>query len=508
MKARSLSKMMAGTQSSHGISHGGQRGGLDPLRRVPPFKYTTLETRKALVGHVYPYADYLLQIIQDINVDEYDFEGIVTYLDYNDEKEGEPVQAIFKCVEKTNRKTGKVTRTKPILSYVGGTVYELYNMKYGSFVDLHRYCDATGDVDVTLYPPSIETFDDEHDEIRMGYMIPFEIDGQMNEFYRDFTTWAYNAFLENVMRQQKILSKIPGILYFDIDEYTDIPMESKRPELGYNTERVPGSNFMVVSFISSNMYKIQLVCKVEEMGVVEIDHIIELIIPVPDTITSEFNLDPESYNPPQSDIITIGDSKYKVQNMYGLVGNNISAYKERKINITHSSGSEHKAYNHIARLLYLYELVYQNPRDFKPNEFFSIINPDPLKPDIVDPYYYKIIDGEFYRFQIDIRYLLNSYTYIVRKNHLYYAYKSNRKAQVNGANYFIINDRDEEEMRRIHDEFLERLFNDERFPNDTLTFLEEHVARGKKRKTHKKSRKSNKSTKKHNMKRRKTRKHN
>jgi hypothetical protein len=505
MKARSLSKMMAGTQSSHGISNGGQRGGLDPLRRVPPFKYTTLETRKALVGHVYPYADYLLQCVQGINLDEYDFEGLVTYLDYTkDEENGVVSQAIFKCEEK-DRKNGTVTRAKPSICYVGGTVYELLNMKYGSSVDLYRYCDATGDVDVTLNPPFLESFDD-NGESRLGYMIPFQIDGQMNEFYRDFGTWAYSSFFDNLINQRNILSKIPGILDFDINEYNDIPMENKVPELGYMAERVPGTNFWVVAFLSSNMYKIQLVCKVEESGVVEIDHIIELIIPTPDTIESEFNLNPEYYRPKDSQTITINGSKYKVQIMVGLIHDNIQAYKERKISIIKAYRDQHKAYNHIARLLYLYELVYQNPREFDLIQFPSILNIGMFK--LVDPYYYKIIDGEFYKFQLSVRYLLNAYISIVKKNFAYQSNKTNPKTKVNGANYFIINDRDEEEMRRIHDEFLERLFNNERFPNDTLTFLEEHVARGKKRKTHKKSRKSNKSTKKHNMKRRKTRKHN
>jgi hypothetical protein len=90
---------------------------------------------------------------------------------------------------------------------------------------------------------------------------------------------------------------------------------------------------------------------------------------------------------------------------------------------------------------------------------------------------------------------------------MYRSYQLNPLTKVDGRNYFIINDRDADAMKSIHDEFLARLFNDERFPNDNLTFFEETVASGKKRRKTMKRKTNKKSTKKHNIKRRKTRKH-
>jgi hypothetical protein len=514
MRARSLSKMMAGTMSSHGISHGGQRGGLDPLRRLPPFKYTTSEKRKAFVGTLYPYADYLLQCTQGVEGENYEYDGPVMYTEMKQVGKGMNSKYIhgetkighFKTSETINIKTGIITKSKGKMFYFGGSVYELYNMKYGSSVDLHRYCDPTGDVDIQMWSPPIESVE----EIGPLNWIPFQHEGQLNPYYDSFCSVVYNSFLENLNRQT-ILSKIPGIVAFNINEYTEIPEESKLPNLGYKAIQLPNTNFWVVGFITSNMYKIQLVCKVEENGVVEIDHIIEFIISFSeDNKNSEYDIFSEDYKIPETEQLTIGSSVYKVHDINNLRNANIEAYKIRRnmidpSNIYHED--VHKAYNHIARLLYLYELLYQNPRKFKLSYFHFILNIDPLKPTIVDPYYYKIIDGEFYRFQIDVRYLLNAYISIVKQYFMYRSYQLNPLTKVDGRNYFIINDRDADAMKSIHDEFLARLFNDERFPNDNLTFFEETVASGKKRRKTMKRKTNKKSTKKHNIKRRKTRKH-
>ena len=40
-----------------------QTGGLEPLLKVPNFKYTFNLTRKLFIGYVYPYADYFINSI-------------------------------------------------------------------------------------------------------------------------------------------------------------------------------------------------------------------------------------------------------------------------------------------------------------------------------------------------------------------------------------------------------------------------------------------------------------
>ena len=507
---RARSRMIAGTLSSHGI----QRGGLDTLRLLPKFKYTTLESRKEFVGHLYPYADYLLEIARGVNLDDYEYNGDVTYIEYIDNEDdpiqGETKTATFKNYETTDRTTGEVTKSKGKMFYFGGTVYELFNMKYGSSVDLHRYCDPTGDIDLVVYPPPLIHVRTSADDLLDAlYMIPFHYkneaqEDRLNPFYDNFSTFVYSRFLANAMKQKELLSKIPGILELDIDDidmYHDIPQESKYPNLGYKTTQITGTNFWVVAFITENMYKIQLVCKVAPSND-EIDHIMELVISFPKDPNSMYNLN-DSYRIPNTQTITIGSSTYEIQDMPALLNENIAAYKTRKEFIEPTSmyhEYRHKAYNHIARLLYLYELVYQNPRDFKLNEFPSIINLIPSKIDLVDPYYYKIIGDEFYIFKIDVRYLLNAYLSIVKQNLNY------RKYSLTNKNYFVVNDTNQAEMKRIHDEFIERLFNDEIFPNDMFTFPEVSVATGGGRRTRLKRKTHKKSNKKHHTKRRKPRK--
>ena len=134
MRNRSLarSSMIAGkgTLSSHGM----QRGGLDPLRSVPPFKYTTMNKRRELSAHLYPYGDYLLEITRKTTMDDYHYHGPVYYKDceYILDKFGEATEdytigetriGTFRNAETVNRETGEVTRSTATMFYFGGFVY-------------------------------------------------------------------------------------------------------------------------------------------------------------------------------------------------------------------------------------------------------------------------------------------------------------------------------------------------------------------------------------------------
>jgi hypothetical protein len=106
-----------------------KKGGfLDPVQKVPEFKYTNSEERIAWTTAIYPYAPYLFNVFREIDWDSYVFTG------FNN-------MYIMKC--------GSIP-----YEIMGGSVCEIYNKIYND-VDLHKYVDPTGDIDCAILSPII-----------------------------------------------------------------------------------------------------------------------------------------------------------------------------------------------------------------------------------------------------------------------------------------------------------------------------------------------------------------
>jgi hypothetical protein len=419
-----------------------QYGGLEPLKKTPDFKYTFNEERKLFISSLYPYADYFLRTITKIPFHNYSFKGECEYR--NEETENVGI-------------INSSSSGHPIYFFSGGAVYEILNSKYKHVIDLHKYSDATGDMDVGVYPPNL-TVDDEYRDV---YCL--DSNGKINAFYEHFTSWIYDHLLDNIKHIKTPISKIYGLVDFDIDDYEEIPSNHKTADLGFMSEKV--GKLYVVGFINEDitMYKIQVVCKVESDDLSVIDHVIELIIPLPEG-DSEFIASNDSYSQPIYDTVSVNNIKFNIQKYNSLITDNIEAYLERKASIGASNQNNviHKAINHISRLFYLYELFYLNPTTFELGRLNTLFLYGLKKSQITQLsflYYYKIVDDMFHLIKVDTKFFLNAYSDIVKKNT--YLIKT---FNVANPNYFV--------GGSFHDVFIDELFNDSLFESTDglLTF--------------------------------------
>lgn len=451
-----------------------QKGGLEPLTRVPNFKYTFNEKRKIFIGYIYPYAEYFISCVTSMPFNSYTYNGNCEYINVEDK-----TQIVSQC-NSTN---------SPLYFFTGGTIYEILNKKFNN-VNLYNYCDATGDIDVTLYPPKL-SFNENGDIYFLNK------DGKISSFYIDFTRWTFENMIKNVQSIQLLFRNMENVVNFNIDEYNDIPTEHKSSDFGYNVQMI--GKLCVVAFLNEDktMFKIQVVCKIEDSGVSVIDHVIEIIIPLPES-SFEFIPTGDGYRHPSINIITINTKAFNISNYNSLINDNVNAYIERKNAYGKSNEREviHKSINHIARLFYLYELIYQNQSSFQLNTMallFLFGMKTVYKNEVQFLYYYKIVDGNFNTIKVDTRFFLNSYLELILKNQ--YTYNSFKRTN---PDYFI-NYTDINDIKTLHARFVTELFNADLFqPSGLLTFSE--TAGGKKSK---KTRKLRKFRKKRNTKNKK-----
>jgi hypothetical protein len=440
-----------------------QKGGLDTLVKVPIFKYTFNEKRKLFIGYLYPYAEYFVNCVRSIPFDSYSYHAECEYIDNEDE----------------NNKVQKVligsNNNSPLYFFTGGCAYEILNNKFKN-VDLHKYCDATGDIDVSLYPPNI-TYSE------YGNIFFFNINNKISLFYSHFTKWVFDYMVKNIEHIQSSFSHINNMIEFDIDEYDEIPNNHKHSDFGYNNISI--GKFHVVSFLNEDisMFKIQVVCKIKDSNDFVIDHVIEIIIPLPESDIS-YSPSGDSYRKPNINIIELNTKTYNIQDYGYLIDDNISAYVER-IQVYGKSNERnyiHKPINHIARIFYLFEFIYQNENDIQnmdniPLLFLPLNVQDKKEKKIFELlenlYYYKIVDGSFHSMKVNTRYFLNSYLKIIKKNT--YLYKLFIKKK-NYSNYFIQNS---EDNQLLHDKFNSELFNNDLFqPSGILTFSDDTSTSG------------------------------
>lgn len=444
-----------------------QKGGLEPLTRVPNFKYTFNEKRKIFIGYIYPYAEHFIGCVTSVPFNSYTYNG--------------------NCECKDSKKTRQKVTTcnsinSPLYYFTGGAAYELLNKKFNN-VNLHNYCDATGDIDVALFPPHLTSSDMDY------YNLYFlNKDGKINSFYSDFTRWTFENMVKNVQSIEVLFRNMKNLLDFNIDEYVDIPTEFKSTDFGYNVQMI--GKLYVVAFFNDSTFKIQVVCKIEDSGVSVIDHIIEIMIPLPKK-DDDFNPTNDAYyTQPDINTITINEKSLNIQSYNELINDNFSAYDSRKgaYGALNERETVYQPINHIARLFYLYELIYQNQSSIQFTKIYSLLYFAFYKQEKIDQFkflrYYKIIDGNFYPIKVDTRFFFNSYLEIISK---IYAYKHFKVINPD----FFINYTDINDIKTLHTRFVTGLFNDDLFqPSGMLTFRE--TAGGKKSKKTRKLRKNHK----------------
>jgi hypothetical protein len=442
---------------------------IEPLLEIPPFKYTFNEKRKLFIEKTYSYSDIFLNSVNEIPLHEYKFKGNCIVRNVMEDKDksfkgNRIVRNVMEDKDKSELAEEEEVECEslnaPMCCFLGGKVYEILNKKYSN-VDLFSYCDATSDIDVVIYPPKIASFTDKD--------IYFTtLNNEINSFYKDFTNWIFQCLISNLQKYENSLENMfASLVEFDIDEYKDIPVVHKTENYGYQIIQI--GKLYVVAFLNEDvtMFKIQIVCKIMSTNISITDHIVEIIIPLPES-DNTFSPVGDSYTLPKTNVIKFTkideamneyNIQYNIQSYISLISDNIDAYIERKkvYNSSNEKENIHKPINHIARLFYLYELFYQNKTLYKENiQSIDLFYPQyKLKTKKIDKVvYYKIVHGEFNKTEILIKDFLNAYLELIME-------RSNYQQLKNTNRTFFENDSDKNELERKHDLFVDSLSNNE-----------------------------------------------
>jgi len=275
----------------------------------------------------------------------------------------------------------------------GGCVYELLNNNFNNYVDLHKFTDKTGDVDVKLYFP---IFDNEQVEKKIKSYIDekrstsieggqariklFKLDETLNPCFLHYADWLMDELM-GLLRSSEININ-ESIAIDDINSEYIIPNKL----ILYKHEKI--NNMHIISIKDENMFKIQIVIKIYFKNTSVVDHILEFV-------ANDFNkaydilefskekIYSTSYkNAPKYNKLLLNGLSVNIQTCSNLFSENYNSYKNRKLFIDYVKegklkidlqteqgkvegddhllegyNSLHKAFNHVSRILYLLTLV-------------------------------------------------------------------------------------------------------------------------------------------------------
>jgi hypothetical protein len=334
------------------------------------FKYTLSKERIVWCKNVYNGLSQITNIVKEIDWDSYAFDDdcLIQYETETEDSRG----SITYSHEYKNMRMKTVEKLK--YQIFGGCAYELLDNIYNNQVDLRKFMDPTGDLDVVITIPQIfnqEIYDDESfvprvpffDILNTSYVEP---DKKINKYYESVITWCYENILEKISNYN-LNELFPKSVPFDINEYEQIPTDSKTPNLGFKDTAI--GNLHLVSFVQnvlSNMFKIQLIIKIEDKGVSIIDHVMEFIftyekyneiVQYANIPNRNLTLDHCSFLNNINKSIEKCDLYFTIDNLDYMLKENFDAYKRRHFIIKRSDNNSHKAFNHIMRIIYLIELV-------------------------------------------------------------------------------------------------------------------------------------------------------
>jgi hypothetical protein len=334
-----------------------------------------------------------------------------------------------------------------------------------------------------------------HSDDENEYTPTFFTNSGINIFYKKFTKWCFDNIKNKIEKLRYLITQIEReghFISFELNDYHEIPPENYRNEqFGYLREDI--GNVKIIGFVTypdNSMYKIQVVGKIGE----HIDHFIEYVILI----------DPEPSLIPQFESVEVNGTFYNIQSFNNLIIDNMKAYQGRvSLYDTTNTIFIHKAINHVARLLYLFELFYQNQLFFDDN--FLTKQSYTLDRTTIEHFlnytgflkYYKIVGNRFISINIEVKFLLYAYFTLLKKNEPLLRYfvfhppvlmRNEREAlkELTYSNYFddigverpvrrsdqyiemtpeCIKEH-EDRFKAIHDLFIEKLFDDD--PSDII----------------------------------------
>ena len=319
-------------------------GGFDakPVKESD-FKYTKNRLRKEWVKQIYPFGEHIIPLFLNIPFESYKYEGDFRawYMFEDDE------------IKYKYLKISAKYKSQTYFYFFGGTSYELLNVTYKS-VDLHKYVDPTGDIDMSLLLPHIEIDngngngnDNSNDNDYLNYLFTGKKKSEDNisPFLDDYTKWVF----DQVGNQ---FEKMPNKLFDDIfGECENLELKEKKDFIHLIHKKIA----IIRHFeIDKDMIKIQGLCKFKN-GIS--DHFFEFILPLYDLDDSEF-INSTRKTMKLNDTIYINDLNSLFIGDMLAIKTRIHAF-DTNLN-ENQKHMEHKFYNHIGRFQYLIKFITNN----------------------------------------------------------------------------------------------------------------------------------------------------
>jgi len=272
------------------------------------YKYTKDKERILFTENGSKYAEEFINLLREIDWN-WTFEGESTFL-INDEDSDSATQFIkIQC---------KAKLPKTPYFVFGGYVYELFNKEYG---DLERFLDPTGDVDVRINLPAIETFPKQ---------------SLMDFWYEEIECTRLNAVMDNYVNYlfQSVLKKVEQIQILNTVDF-----DLKEDDEGNIVQHEKVGNVYVAKVYHPLSVKIQVVCKFKDMD--KPDHLFELVWLVKKKVGDVLRTNL---------IVNPNINGVFVQSLPSLLVDNIGSADDRIY--LYGKPNQHKWFNHIQRLKY------------------------------------------------------------------------------------------------------------------------------------------------------------
>jgi len=282
-------------------------------------KYTENTNREAFVKKLE--SQNILTIIKQIQQfpwNEYVYEGPCTLMTTNEDEEA-----------KFETKQIRATASSSPYFILGGEAYFVYKTHYR---DQFGYMDPTGDIDMHLELPKIDSIEGDNSALSEYFKSTSKTkpdiwgNYELNELTLHYLHWIFNLLVESV-----------NIGTNDLEVYDYIG-----DNVIHHHHKEGKVHYVIVK--EQHMIKIQIECKVR--GMQKPDHLLEMIIVSSDNfregLDSRNNLKKRYYN----------FHGYMIQTFDNMLDDNISAMNDR-FELLHQPSTQHKLYNHVARIRYL-----------------------------------------------------------------------------------------------------------------------------------------------------------
>ncbi len=314
-------------------------------------------------------------------------------------------------------------------NFFGGITFELLNDRYNE-VNLHKYLDPTSDIDVQIsindhFFVNLESVIEKkitNEYVQTEYIYNYnktlvynDENGilKINPFYNEISNFIYDNLLIKLNELNLIFeNSVP----FEDDEYSEIDSQVKNDNLAYKSNTIGQTNAKLFSYIDGNLQtlRIQLVLKIKNRDSEIVDHFFEFLIK--DSLTYNTKLLDTKIT-----ILNIKDKIYNISSLNMLFFDNLEAYTKRKhLIIGTKEDKRHKAFNHIFRIIYLFDLIKKYPEIYDTISYNSksIIRKNIMN-NLDNSYiFYVYINGQNIYKKIDTKYILKAFERIFIKSML------------------------------------------------------------------------------------------